>query len=166
MIYRQSDKTGFRRWWISFRMAAFIAAVSAGLTSNPVGASETYIPNNAPKTFIERVVGDLRGGFRTTVVSRINEDPGLVRAAEKACQNKKVQKDINKLQEELAKGNKQPGIKPKPKPICKGVTEHRGHNDGRLYTREVNGVIEIVGKSGKRKINQDSVIKRLTEIYG
>ena len=59
-IYHQSDKKGFRRWWISFRMAAFIAAILAGLIRNPVEASENYFPNNSSSISIER----LRSGFK------------------------------------------------------------------------------------------------------
>ena len=33
VIYRQSDTTGLKRWWISFKTAAFIAAILAGLIS-------------------------------------------------------------------------------------------------------------------------------------
>ncbi len=97
--------------------------------------------------------------------SRIKEDPGLVRAAEEACKNMDVQKDINHLEEELAKGNENPGIGRKP--ICKGVIEHRGKNRGRLYVRESDdNEIEILAKSGKKKSNQQFVINRLKEIYG
>jgi len=97
--------------------------------------------------------------------SRIKEDPGLVRAAEEACKNMDVQKDINHLEEELAKGNENPGIGRKP--ICKGVIEHRGKNGGRLYVRESDdNEIEILAKSGKKKSNQQFVINRLKEIYG
>ena len=64
VIYRQSDKKGFRKWYTSFRMAAFIAAILAGLIPNPVEASETYIPSNSPSISIERVVDTLRGGFK------------------------------------------------------------------------------------------------------
>jgi putative component of toxin-antitoxin plasmid stabilization module len=95
----------------------------------------------------------------------IKEDPGLVRAAEEACKNMDVQKDINHLEEELAKGNENPGIGRKP--ICKGVIEHRGKNGGRLYVRESDdNEIEILAKSGKKKSNQQFVINRLKEIYG
>ena len=30
-IYRQSDDKGFRRWWVSLKMAVLIAAILAGL---------------------------------------------------------------------------------------------------------------------------------------
>lgn len=75
-----------------------------------------------------------------------------------------MQKDINHLEEELAKGSDHPGIGHKP--ICKGVIEHRGKNGGRLYVRESDGVIEILAKSGKKKSNQQFVINRLKRIYG
>jgi len=163
VIYQQCDEKGFRRWWISFRMATFIAGILAGFISNPVEASETYIPSNSSSISIERVVNTLRGGFRREVVSLIKEDAGLVRAAKEACKNADVQKDVNHLEEELAKGNKNPGTGCKP--ICKGVTEYCGKNGGRLYVRESDDVVEILAKSGKKKSNQQFVIKRLKEIY-
>ena len=98
------------------------------------------------------------------IVYRIKEDSGLVRAAKEACKSANVQKDVNHLEEQLAKGNDKPGISCKP--ICKGVTVHRGRNGGRLYVRESDDVIEILAKSGKNKSNQDFVINRLKEIYG
>ena len=98
------------------------------------------------------------------IVYRIKEDAGLVRAAKDACKNADVQKDINHLEDELAKGNNNPGIGRKS--ISKNIIEHRGKNGGRLYIRELDGVTEIVGKSGKKKSNQQFVINRLKEIYG
>jgi hypothetical protein len=105
VIYRQSDKKGFRKWWISFQMTALIAAMLAGLISNPVEASETSIPSNSPPIPIERVVDTLRGGFKPGqfkkgIVSRIKEDPGLVWAAQEACKNADGQKDVNHLEEQ------------------------------------------------------------------
>lgn len=82
--------------------------------------------------------------------SRIKEDPGLVREAEKACEDMKVQKDINHLEKELAKGNENPGLGRKP--FCKGVIEHRGRHGGRLYVRKSgSNEFEILAKSGKKK---------------
>lgn len=83
------------------------------------------------------------------IVYRIEEDAGLVRAAKEACKNTDVQKDINHLEEELGKGNNNPGIGRKS--ISKSIIEHRGKKGGRLYVRELDGVTEIVGKSGKKK---------------
>ena len=81
-----------------------------------------------------------------------------------ACKNVDVQKGVNHLEEQLAKGNKNPGIGRRL--ICKGVIEHRAKKGGRLYVRESDDVIEILAKSGKKKSNQKFVIKRLNEIYG
>ena len=74
-----------------------------------------------------------------------------------------MQKDINHLEEELAKGNNNPGIGRKY--ISKSIIEHRGKKGGRLYVRELDGVTEIVRKSGKKKSNQQFVINRLKQIY-
>ena len=170
LIYRQSDQKGFRKYWISFRMAAFIASILAGLIPNPVEASETYRTSNSPSTSVEWVVDTFRGGFKLDpnqgkgIVYIIKEDSALVQAAKEACKNADVQKDINHLEEELAKGNDNPGIGRKP--IGNGIIEHRGKNGGRLYVRESDSVIEILAKSGKKDSNQQFVINRLKQIYG
>lgn len=97
--------------------------------------------------------------------SRIKEDPGLVRAAKKACKDQLVQADINHLEEQLAQGNMNPGIGSTP--LGNGFMEHRGKNGGRIIVKEVEGgVVEIYGKSGKRITNQKFVIKRVFEVFG
>ena len=50
------------------------------------------------------------------------------------------------LEEELAKGNDNPGIVHRP--IGNGSIEYCGKNGGRLYVRESDSVIEILVKSG------------------
>ena len=170
-LYRQSDKKGFRKWWLSFRMAAVIAAILAGLIPNPVEASEN-LPSTSNLSSIERLVGTPRGGFKPDpnqsqstkqIVSRISEDPGLVRAAEEACNNQRVQENINHLQDELAKGNDNPGIHKTY--LGNNVWEHRARRGGRLYTREIGNKVEILAKSGKNPSNQKFVIKRVRELY-
>jgi len=48
-----------------------------------------------------------------------------------------------------------------------GFMEHRGDKGGRIIVKEVEGgVIEIYGKSGKRKNNQKFVIERVLEVFG
>jgi hypothetical protein len=54
LVYRQSDKTGFRKWSMSFKTAAFIAAILAGLIPNPVKEIELDVPNKSPS--ISRVI--------------------------------------------------------------------------------------------------------------
>ena len=34
IVYRNSDSKGLRRWWASLKMAAFMAAILAGLIPN------------------------------------------------------------------------------------------------------------------------------------
>lgn len=107
----------------------------------------------------------IHGECRPRVLkSRINEDDGLIRAAEKACKNKKVQADINRMEEQLAQGNMNPGIGSKP--VGDGIMEHRGKNGGRILVRESeNGVVEILGKSGKRPANQQFVIDQAKKVF-
>ena len=97
--------------------------------------------------------------------SRIKEDPGLVRAAKKACKNQAVQADINHLEEQLAQGNMNPGMESTA--LGNGFMEHRGRNGGRIITKEVDGgVIEIYGKSGKKRPNQQFVIDQVLKVFG
>ena len=124
---------------------------------------QSDIYNSKKKTNRKAEQSDVTDG-KIEIVSKIKEDAGLVRAAEEACKNADVQKDINHLEEELAKGNNNPGIGRKP--IGNGIIEHRGKNGGRLYVRESDSVIEILAKSGKKKSNQQFVINRLNKIYG
>ncbi len=107
----------------------------------------------------------IHGECRPRVLkSRINEDDGLIRAAEKACKNKKIQADINRMEEQLAQGNMNPGISSKP--VGDGIMEHRGKNGGRILVRESeNDVVEILGKCGKRPANQQFVIDQAKKVF-
>jgi len=172
VIYRQSDKKGFRRWWMSFKMAVIIAASLAGLIPNPVEATYPYSTNATQPVVMERVVETSRGGFKSDpsqgqfkkeIVSRINEDPGLVRLAEEACNNQRVQDNINHLQDELAKGNDNPGTHKKY--FGNNIWEHRARGGGRLYTREIGDKVEILGKSDKKPQNQRKLIERVKKLY-
>ena len=96
---------------------------------------------------------------KITIIYRIKEDPGLVRAAESACKDLAVQAGINHLIDELAKGNSNPGTSNVP--IGKGLTEYRHRKAGRVIARRRGNVIEILGKSGKDKTNQNFVINRV-----
>lgn len=96
--------------------------------------------------------------------SRIAEDEGLVRAAEKACKNKEVQADINPMEEQIRQGNMNPGIESKK--LGDGITEFRGDNGGRILARELgDGTVEILGKSGKRPSNQQYVIDQVKKVF-
>ena len=65
VIYRQSDKKGLNRLWVSIRIAIFLAAIHAGLIPSRVQASENDFPNNSSLTPIERNVKYIRAGFKS-----------------------------------------------------------------------------------------------------
>jgi len=52
-IYRNCDSKGLVRYLICFKLAIVIAAILAGLISNPVQASENDFPKNSSLTPIE-----------------------------------------------------------------------------------------------------------------
>jgi hypothetical protein len=90
------------------------------------------------------------------IVDKIKESPGLRREAEKIIKDQAAQRDINHLIEQLSLNNKNPGKRNRKVESLKTVTEARGKNGGRVYFRERDGKIEILGKSNKK--NQDKVI--------
>ncbi len=88
------------------------------------------------------------------IVYRIKENPALVREAQRAGRDQDAQRSLNNLVEQLALGNRNPGIGTEN--VFKDVYELRGKNRARVYYREVDGKIEILGKSVKS--NQQKVI--------
>jgi len=54
VLYCNSDNKGFRRWWISFRMAVVIEAIVTGLIPNSADAIEPYGTSNLSS--VERVL--------------------------------------------------------------------------------------------------------------
>ena len=95
----------------------------------------------------------LRGELRPkTITSIIDADSGLIRLAEEACNNQRVQDSVNHLQDELAKGNDNPEIHKKY--LGNNVWEHRARGGDRLYSREIGDKVEILAKSGKGTQNQ------------
>ncbi len=56
VIYRQSDEKGFRRWWISFKIAVLIAASAAGLI--PANTEAMEPPGNNNQVYQERLFSD------------------------------------------------------------------------------------------------------------
>lgn len=101
---------------------------------------------------------------RLKIASAIGSDPGLIRLAEEATRDPRVQEELNRLTRELARGNTHAGL----------GTQHvqrtdinylRGHQGGRLYYRETPHGYQIVGKSSKDEHNQDAVMRRLRERY-
>ena len=79
----------------------------------------------------------------------------------RAGRDQDAQRSFNNLVEQLSLGNRNPGIGTEP--VFKNVYELRGENRARVYYREVDGTIEILGKSIKD--NQQKVIDILRDMY-
>jgi hypothetical protein len=95
--------------------------------------------------------------------SAIGRDSFLTKAARQAGKNQAAQRDLDALFEQLSRGNMNPGIQTKSLSGT-DVSYARGRNGGRLFFRNVNGGIQIVGKADKG--NESSVIARLKNLYG
>ena len=68
------------------------------------------------------------------------------------------------MEEQVRKGNLNPGIESKN--IGDGITELRGRNGGRILIREREGdIVEILGKTGKKKSDQKAVIKYVKKVF-
>jgi hypothetical protein len=93
-VYRQSDKKGFNRLWVSIQMAIFLAAIQAGLIPVRVQASENDFPNNSSLPPIERTVKSLRAGF-TSMNQRYLKPHKIDKTIFKS--DNKIQKEYNKL---------------------------------------------------------------------
>ena len=98
-----------------------------------------------------------------TMSSAIGNDSLLTKAAQQAGRNQRVQQEMDGLFAQLSQGNMNPGIGTK----SLGGTDvlyARGANGARLFFRNVDGGIQIVGKADKG--NESTVINRLLELYG
>jgi len=98
------------------------------------------------------------------IESKIKENPALVKFAEDAGKDRKIQRDLNGLIEQLRLGNEDPGIGTKT--LFKGVKESRACSGAQVYFRKRNGKIEILAKSNKNPKDQKAVIKILRKKYG
>ncbi|MEV4671056.1 polymorphic toxin-type HINT domain-containing protein [Actinomadura sp. NPDC049382] len=95
--------------------------------------------------------------------SIVSEDPLLVRAAQRAGRDQTVQREMDNLFRQLANGNMNPGIGTS---ALEGTDVYyaRGANGARLFFRNVEGGVQVVGKADKK--NEQRVINRLLEMYG
>lgn len=97
------------------------------------------------------------------IVSRINKDTQLIKYAEKAGKNQRLQKELNDMSEKLRLGNEQCGKGRRT--LFRNVKELRGYEGGQLYYRMVDGKIEILAKSSKVRREQQKVIDILKRKY-
>jgi hypothetical protein len=95
--------------------------------------------------------------------SAIGDDSFLTKAAQQAGRNQRVQQEMDGLFSQLNEGNMDPGLGTKSLSGT-DVSYARGRNGARLFFRNVDGGIQIVGKADKG--NESAVIRRLTELYG
>ena len=74
-----------------------------------------------------------------------------------------AQAGIDRLTQQLSRGNLNPGIGTKP--IGKGLSEACGSDGARVYFRQLtDGTIEILGKS--TKVDQSAVIAEVLRVFG
>jgi hypothetical protein len=99
----------------------------------------------------------------TAMSSAIGDDALLVKSAEQAGRNETVQREMDNLFTQLSNGNMNPGIGTKAL-TGTDVSYARGANGARLFFRNVDGGIEVVGKADKG--NESRVIARLMQLYG
>lgn len=136
-------------------------------TGAVVGVVGNIISNGFAGLFLILVSGILFfiEGFRDIKIrSSINKHKNLCDFAEEATNNRKVQKSIDHLTNELVKGNLEAGLG-KPGHIDNtNIFYLRARNGARLYYRRISNGYEIVGKSSKGR-NQDNVMNALRKIY-
>ncbi|MFS0567744.1 RHS repeat-associated core domain-containing protein, partial [Brevibacillus invocatus] len=98
-----------------------------------------------------------------TATSVIKNDKRLVRAAMEMGKDPRVQTEADNLVKSFLSGNTNPGKGSKSLGFG-GIYEMRGANGARVYFKNVETGIEVVGKSNKA--NQADVIKVLRDLYG
>lgn len=95
------------------------------------------------------------------LISNIDKDPRLVKAAEEMGKNERIQQEANHLISELLKGNENPGLGSKN--LFKEVYYLRGRNGARIFYRKTAIGFEILGKADKA--NEQTVINILKKLY-
>ena len=139
------------------------AAVDAvGVLVDSAATVAPGVPGGAATVINAVRVADVASTAAKPLVSRISESAKLVKEAEKSGKSEQVQKGVDKLTDQLSKGNTNPGMGNKP--IGNGISEARHSSGARVYFKETNEAIEVLGKSGKD--NQQSVIKEVLDVFG
>ncbi|WP_460707504.1 polymorphic toxin-type HINT domain-containing protein [Myceligenerans halotolerans] len=120
----------------------------AGLHTYHVGKANVLVHNTTPCLKMTSVISD---------------DSMLVKAAQQAGRNQAVQAEMDALHLQLSRGNLNPGLGSKAL-AGTDVSYARGRNGARLFFRNVDDGIQIVGKADKG--NESKVIARLVQTYG
>jgi len=154
---------------ILFLFSIFIIINSRlGFTGAVVGVVGNIISNGFAGLFLLLVSGILffieGNGEDIKIKSAIKKHKHLCDLAEEATNDQKIQRGIDHLAYELAKGNLEVGLG-KPGHIeDTNIFYLRARNGARLYYRQTADGYEIVGKSKKGK-NQEKTITALKEYY-
>lgn len=117
---------------------------------------------------LEKIAG--KAEEKKEITSNVKKDKRIYKLAKEIQEKQYIQKDINKLLNELEKGNENPGIGTKK--LFGNISYLRGSYGGRVFYRPKEEGYEILGYAigtgqgkGKHKSERD-VIFRLKELYG
>jgi RHS repeat-associated protein len=106
------------------------------------------------------MIGPVKAGQAgSQLVSAIGRDKSLIKLADEAGGS--VQKGIDQLTSQLAKGNLNPGLGSKN--LFGNISYARARDGARVFFRKVGDQIEILAKASKA--NEQAVIDRLKKLY-
>ena len=177
IVYRNSDSKGLVRYWISFKMAVFIALILAGLIPNSVQASENDFPNNSSSIPIERIVKSLRAGFtsmnqRYLKPHKINKtvfesDAKISKEYDKLVKsNQSLKRKFDALEKNISQGHFSSGREKGFQQWSNNIYYVGSKGDGaRIYYRFVPNKFEVEILAYSNKAKQTSITKRMERLY-
>jgi hypothetical protein len=177
IVYRNSDSKGLVRYWISFKMAVFIALILAGLIPNSVQASENDFPNNSSSIPIERIVKSLRAGF-TSMNQRylkphkidrtvFESDAKISKEYDKLVKsNQSLKKKFDALEKNISQGHFSSGREKGFQQWSNNIYYVGSKGDGaRIYYRFVPNKFEVKILAYSNKAKQTTITKRMERLY-
>ena len=176
-VYRQSDKKGFRRWWVCFKIAAQIAAGLVGLIPVCAQANENDFPNNSSSPPIEWAIQSLRAGFtnmnqRYLQPHKINKtifesDNKIKKAYDNLVQsNKPLKNKFDALEKNLSQGHFSSGREKGFQQWSNNIYYVGSVGDGaRIYYKFVPDQFEVEILAYSNKAKQTSITNRMERLY-
>jgi len=129
------------------------------------GAIEQSLDGNYSKAALSFIIAGTEKLTKLPIKSLVKSDGKLLSMARNTFKgNSKLSKEANGLIEQLANGNMNPGVGTKSIKGISGVSEARSRGGARVYFRNTDEGVDILGYSNKN--NQQQVIDRLKEVYG
>ena len=177
VIYRQSDKKGLNRLWVSIRIAVFLAAIQAGLIPGRVQASENDFPNNSSLTPIEGTATSLRAGFismnqrylKSHKIDKIlfESDSKIQKEYNKLVKsNESLKKKFDALEKNLSQGHFSSGREKGFQQWSNNIYYVGSKGDGaRRYYKFVPDKFEVEILAYSTKGKQTSITKRMKRLY-